>query len=176
MRKYLAFFLLIVCTFLAQLSIAHLLPLSSAVPNLLLVLTVSIAFMRGRHAGVLIGFFCGLLADIFFGGGLFGLRALIYLYIGFFCGFFGKTYFDRDLRLPLLLVAVSDFAYGLLRYVAEALLRRGLNFPIYLRRTILPEVIASVLLAIFLYPVYLLINRRISAREIEEQNSPWLRR
>lgn len=41
------------------------LSIASIVPNLLLILTVSFGFMRGKKEGMFVGFFCGLLIDIF---------------------------------------------------------------------------------------------------------------
>ena len=45
-------------------------------PNLLIIAVSSFGFMRGRKEGMWVGFFCGLLIDIFFGN-LIGIYALI---------------------------------------------------------------------------------------------------
>ena len=175
MRKNLIFFLMILATMFVQIAITLILPVFMVTPNLLLALAASFGFMRGRHAGVLIGFVSGILADVFIGGGLFGMHALVYAYIGFICGFFSKKYFDDDLKMPLLLIGVSDLVFGTIVYIIEAILHRGLNFPLYFGRTILPEAVATVLVSILLYRLYHWISVRVTAREIEEQNSPWLR-
>ena len=39
----------------------------SAVPNILLILTVSIGFMQGSGEGIVTGFLAGLLIDLFYG-------------------------------------------------------------------------------------------------------------
>ena len=72
--------LILVC-FLLQCTVFQSLSFGGIVPNLLIVLTASFGFMRGEKTGLLIGFFCGLLVDIFFGSTI-GFYALVYMYIG----------------------------------------------------------------------------------------------
>ena len=60
--------------------------------------------------GLGIGFCLGLLVDIQFGTVL-GLYALIYLLIGYVNGLFCENYFDEDIKLPLLLIAGSEFVW-----------------------------------------------------------------
>ncbi len=81
-------FLILLC-FILQTSVFRWFDFAGIVPNLLILLTASYGFMDGEKTGLLIGFFCGLLCDIFFADYI-GLFALIYMYIGFVCGFFHK--------------------------------------------------------------------------------------
>lgn len=176
MRKNVVLLALTLGAFLAQAFLHQLLPVSSVVPHLVVVTTVSFAFMRGQHAGILIGAFSGLLCDFFLGGGLFGMHTLILTYIGFFSASLSKKFFDRDMKMPLLLTAAGDLVYCLAFYFVELISRRGLSFPVYFRHTVLSHMMATVLACLPLYPLFYLINSRITARDIEEQNSPWLRR
>ena len=105
--------LLIIICFLLQTTVFKGLAFGGIVPNLLIVLTAAFGFMRGERTGLLVGFFCGLLADIFFGNVL-GLNAMIYMYIGYFNGKFNRIFFPDDIKLPLLLIFLSDLAYGFL--------------------------------------------------------------
>ena len=67
MKKILAYgglillFLLLQCSFFVHLSLAD------VVPNLLIILTASIAIINGSLEGCLVGFCCGLLLDLMFG-------------------------------------------------------------------------------------------------------------
>ena len=72
--------LLILITFILQSTVFQSLSIASIAPNLLLILTVSFGFMRGKKEGILVGFFCVILIDIFYGN-LLGFYALIYMYI-----------------------------------------------------------------------------------------------
>ena len=68
--------------FIVQSSVLKGLSLSGAIPYLLLVLTVSYGYLRGETSAMTVGFFSGLLLDIF-GMNVIGLYALIYLYLGY---------------------------------------------------------------------------------------------
>ena len=74
-------FIIIIC-FILQSTLFHYLALAGVVPNLLLIVTMSFGLMRGRKEGMLVGFFSGLLIDIFFGTVL-GPYALIYMTMGY---------------------------------------------------------------------------------------------
>ena len=96
----------------------------------MIVLTASYGFMRGEKSGLIVGFFCGLLADIFFGG-LLGLYAMIYMYIGYLNGKFNRVFYPDDIRLPLVLILISDFVYGIISYMTLFLLRGRFHFSYY---------------------------------------------
>ena len=96
LRRKLAVFLIIAICFLLQSTFFQALAFASISPNLLIVVTSSFGFMRGRKEGMWIGFFCGLLLDIFFGS-VIGFYALIYSYIGYVNGFFRKMFFPDEI-------------------------------------------------------------------------------
>ncbi|MBR0091530.1 MAG: rod shape-determining protein MreD, partial [Lachnospiraceae bacterium] len=93
-RRVLITLLLIVICFALQTSVLRLSFLGNVSPNLMLVLTVSVALMRGEIPGLLTGFFCGFTVDVFFGN-LIGFYAMVLMYIGFFCARFHKTFFPE---------------------------------------------------------------------------------
>jgi rod shape-determining protein MreD len=137
-------------------------------PNLLLILVVATAYMRGRMSGLLLGFFSGLLVDLMYGSFIVGLYALLYLLVGYFMGFTNKVYSSDDYTLPIVFIAISDFVYGFFYYVFEFLLRGRLNFLYYLRRFIFPEVVYTVAVSIFLYKLLHMINRKLDHNPDEE--------
>jgi len=59
--------------------------------------------MRGKKEGLYIGFFTGILLDIF-SGSVIGINALIYMYIGYLNGYFRKMFYPEDIKLPMLLI------------------------------------------------------------------------
>ena len=174
MRKQLTLAILIVLTFLIQTSLIPLFPLP-ATPNLLLILTVSMGFMRGRRSGLLTGFFSGLLLDLFYTN-LFGFTALVFMYAGYVTGGMYMVFFDEDIKLPMLFSGVSDLVYQLLFFLVIFVIRRRLDFIGYLRAVILPEVIVTVIFTILFYRIYYVVNSHLAAYELEEEQSPWLRR
>jgi rod shape-determining protein MreD len=137
-------------------------------PNLLLILVVSNAYMRGRMTGLVLGFFSGLLIDILFGNVL-GVYAMIMLLIGYVAGFTYKIYSRDDFTLPLLFIAIANFVYQFLYFVFEFLLRGKLNFIYYFRTIILPEIIYTVAAATIIYKLLHMINHALVRNEFEEE-------
>lgn len=109
MRRKISVFLIIVVCYLLQSTVFEALSFASITPNLLIVAVSAFGFMRGKKEGLIIGFFCGLLLDIFTGSVL-GFYALIYMYIGYMNGFFRKLFYPEDIKLPMLLIAGSDLS------------------------------------------------------------------
>lgn len=162
-RKIITAILILIC-FLLQSTVFPGISLGDTVPNLLIVLTAAFGFMRGETEGLLIGFFCGLLTDVFFGDAV-GFYALVMMYIGFLNGKFSGGFYPEDIKLPLALIVVSDFSYGLICYIFLFLLRGRLDFSYYFLHVILPETIYTTVVTIFLYPIVLFVNVKLENRE-----------
>ena len=161
--KLVLFFTIIVC-FLLQSTVLHSVSIGSITPNLLLILCSSMGLMRGRKSGMWTGFFCGLLTDLFFGSVL-GFYALIYMLIGYGNGFFQRVFYDEDIKLPLALIAGSEFLYGMVIYVLLFMLKSDFHFLNYLRHVIMPELVYTILVTLVLYQIILHINRRLEEEE-----------
>ena len=76
MLRKVIIFLFILISFILQCSVFGSLAFAGIIPYLMVILTSSFGFMRGEKEGLVIGFFCGLLTDIFFGNFL-GFYALV---------------------------------------------------------------------------------------------------
>ncbi len=163
MRKIIVTIFIIVC-FVLQSSVFTGLSFAGIIPNLMIILTSSFGFMRGEKEGLLIGFFCGLLSDIFFGEFL-GFYALVLMYIGFMNGKFCGIFYPEDIKLPMALIVISDLSYGILCYVLLFLLRGRLDLPFYFTRVILPEMLYTIVVTMFLYPLILKVNEKLETRE-----------
>lgn len=161
-RFFITFFIIILC-FLLQTTVFQRLALADEVPNLLLIITVSIGYMRGRTEGLFTGFFCGLLVDMY--GDILGLHALLYMIIGYCIGLCNMVYYRDDYTLPVMLTGVSDFFYNFFFYIFSFLLRGRLNFLYYLRRIMLPELVYTVLTAILLCKVLHTLNGILEKKE-----------
>lgn len=167
MKRLIIYFVEIILCFLIQSSMFHYFQLANVMPNMLLILIVSTAYMRGKMSGLLMGFFSGILVDIIFGS-VIGLYALLFSLIGYFIGFTNKIYSNDDYTLPIILIAISDLLYGFFYYVFEFLLRGRLNFPYYFRRLIIPELIYTVVVSVFIYKLLHMINNRINRKSDKE--------
>lgn len=162
-RGIISTILILVC-FILQCTVFRAIDFGGIVPNLLIVLTSSFGFMRGEKTGLLIGFFCGLLTDIFFGE-VYGFYALILMYIGYMNGKFSRIFYPEDIKLPAALIIASDFFYGFVCYVLLFLMRGRLQFGYYFMNVILPEIVYTAVVTIVLYPVILLINQWLEGKE-----------
>ena len=164
MRRKLTAFVIITICFLLQSTLFQTLSFASISPNLLIVVTSSFGFMRGRKEGMWIGFFCGVLPDIFYGD-ILGFYALIYAYIGYINGFFRKMFFPDDIKLPLILIAASDFLCNMIVYLFLFFLRGRFHFTYYLQYIMLPELVYTILITILLYFIILKINQKLEVIE-----------
>ena len=82
----------------------------------------------------------------------------------------------RTSKFPCSWWAVSDLSYNLVFYVIQFVFRMRLEFWTYFRHVILPEIVYTVLLTIIFYRIFFIINKKLSADELEGQQSPWLRK
>lgn len=157
MKRCITIAIIILICFICQSTIFHFFELSGVVPNLLLIVTMSFGLMRGRREGLLVGFFSGILIDIFFGS-ILGPYAYIYMTLGYFNGFFHRIYYVEDVLLPMIMITINDFLYNIIIYLIFFLLRNRLQFPIYLKDIILPEMIYTIILTLFFYKILVRIN------------------
>lgn len=157
-----AFFVL--AGFVLQCSVFSSIAFAGIIPNLMIILTASFGFMRGEKDGLIIGFFSGLLNDVFFGSFL-GFYALLLMYIGFLNGKFCKVFYPEDIKLPLALIVTSDLSYGIICYILMFMLRGKLQFTYYFSHVILPEALYTIVVTLFLYPLTLKVNEKLEAYE-----------
>lgn len=85
--------------------------------------------------------------------------ALVYLYIGAANGVFHSIFYQDDIKLPLVLILTSDFVYSFICYILLFLLRRRFDFIFYLKNIIIPEIVYTIFVTVFIYPCILLLNR-----------------
>ena len=164
MKRNIILFFIILCGFVFQTTLFQALSFGGISPNILIIISVSFGFMYGKKCGMVTGFLCGLLMDIFYGD-VIGFYALVYLYIGAANGVFHSIFYQDDIKLPLVLILASDFVYSFTCYVLLYLLRSRFDIIFYLKHVILPEVVYTIFVTVFIYPCILLLNRTMD--EIE---------
>ena len=162
-RKIIVFILIAVC-YLLQTTLFSALSFASISPNLLIIVVSAFGFMRGRKEGLFIGFFCGLLLDIW-NGGILGFYSLVYMYIGYINGMFRKLFYPEDIKLPMLLIAGSDLSCNLFIYFILFLFRNRYDFSYYFLHIMIPELVYTMVITIFLYFIILKINQRLEVIE-----------
>ena len=154
MKRGIVTAVLVFICFILQTSVFELIKLAGITPNILLILISSVAVMRGQKPGMIVGFFCGLLMDIFYGST-----------IGFVDGFFNRIYYSDDNILPLVLIGVNDLIYGFIMYILCGLLQNHLQIIYYLKNIILPEMVYTVAVGLVCYQILLRINDWLEKNE-----------
>ncbi|MCR5595018.1 MAG: rod shape-determining protein MreD [Lachnospiraceae bacterium] len=159
MKKVIFAVLAVWITFILQSSIFSRINIGGIVPNLLIIVTACFGFMEGDLAGLLVGFGCGMLMDVFHGS-FKGFYSLLYMYLGYMNGKFCNVFFPEDIKLPLVLITSTDLIYGLSCYVFLFLLRGRFDIGFYLGHVIFPEVIMTVLMTLIIYPIILWMHNK----------------
>ena len=160
MKRRIVTVLIILIGFLFQCTVFKTLSIGSISPNLMVIITSSFGFMKGKKEGLWVGFFCGLLEDIFYGR-LLGMHAVIYMYIGYANGYFNHIFYGEDIKLPIFLISASELAYGLGHYVIMFMMRSRCAFFYYLTRIILPELLYTIVVTLLFYRLIYGVNRRL---------------
>ena len=164
MRRVLTYILLILLAFMLQNNVFQAIHWIDVTPNLLLIITFCYGFIRGPIDGMLIGFFSGLLSDLFFGTTI-GFYALGYTIIGFTNGEVSRIFYTDFIDMPIVLCLINDLAYSLYVYVFSFLLKGVTNVFFYLKSVILPEMIYTVLITFIVYKPLRFLNEKLEARE-----------
>lgn len=175
MRRKIVMLLMILLAFLIQSTALNIIPVSFVRPNLLLMIVIIFAFMRGRKSGVVLGFICGFMVDLF-SNPVLGFTSLVYLLIGYFCGFGYNIFFDEDIKVPVILVGAGEIVYRAAYYIFQYLRLNRIGPEAYIVYTVLPELVSTVVFTFLLYKFMFMIDKKLSEYELEEQQSPWLRK
>lgn len=173
MRRRIITALLVLVCFLLQSTLFQTLSFAGIVPNLLVILTASLGFLRGEREGMAVGFFSGLLVDIFFGR-QFGFYSLLYLSLGYGSGLFHMMFYDEDIKLPMIWTAAADLLYGLCVYFFQFVLRSRFAFDYYLVHIILPELVYTVLVTIVIYRPIRALYRWLEEKEEAGEEHPMI--
>ncbi|MBQ7247915.1 MAG: rod shape-determining protein MreD [Lachnospiraceae bacterium] len=149
-RRILMYIILILGAFMLQNNFFAAVHWIDITPNLLLIVTFEFGFLRGSMHGMIIGFFCGLLSDFFFGTNV-GYYALIYTLIGYANGSVGTLFYNEFLNMPTLLCILSDLLLGLYVYITSFLIGGATNLWHYMLHVILPEIVYTMLICLLTY-------------------------
>ena len=121
--------------------------------NLILLMIVSVAFVRGHKYGIFFGFVAGLLQDLT-SGGYFGLATFSYMTIGLIFGKFSVNLFREQSLLPVVSSIPALAFYFAVTIGFLFLLGRQIDVAKFWRVDFWPTAIMQVVLA---YPVHKLV-------------------
>lgn len=169
MVRIITVFLIVIWNIIFQSTIVQKLSIGGISFNLLIITVVSIALIRGKLEGAMVGFAVGFLQDIFFGSTI-GFYALLYMYFGFFCGFLNKTFYRDNVLIPIFIIAGSDFLLNFLIYIFTYLFRGRTELSYYLKNIIVPELVYTTFVCVIFYKLYLYINDKVEFFEKRKEN------
>lgn len=121
--------------------------------NLMLLLTVSIAFLRGNKYGAFFGFMAGLLQDAT-AGSYFGLATFSYMTIGLIFGKFSVNLFRDQSLLPVISSIPALTIHFAITIGFLFLLNHQIDLPRFIREDFWPAAIMQIVLA---YPVHKIV-------------------
>lgn len=164
MRRMLVVASLIIVSFVLQTTILKIPFIGYKTPDLLLIITVSFALIRGKREGAYVGLACGILKDIFFGFA-FGYYGLIYLYIGFIAGLASKLFYKDSLLVPTLVIITSNYLSCIAVFISTYVMRGKTNYSYYFYNIMIPEIFYTTIVMIFMYRFILYIDTQLEAKE-----------
>jgi rod shape-determining protein MreD len=146
-----------------QVSIFAQVHIFGGVPDVLLVLLVAVALLRGAVVGACGGFFAGLLVDTASLGQL-GLTSLVLTIAGYWIGRYGETTGRDRAHAPFLSVAVVTILYSFGLLLVHFVLGEPAPAGAMLRG-LLPAIVLNLILTA---PVYALVRRLLRPNDRSE--------
>ena len=76
-----------------------------------------------------------------------------------------KYYYDDFITLPLLLCAINELGYNFYIYIARFLVRNRLDLGYYFVNIMVPELLFSLIVTLFVYRIFLKANKKLDRME-----------
>lgn len=116
-RRIIVFGLLFFISVILQSTIFHFLKIGGVKPDLILIIVILSAVMKGKKTGAGLGFAYGLMEDLLVGRYI-GLQALTKMLTGYFIGFLERKIFSDNVLVPVVVGALGTFIHNLLVFIA----------------------------------------------------------
>ncbi len=159
MRRALPSVVAVLAAAVLQAGLAPHLAIRGVVPNVMLLVVVTIALVTGPGRGAAVGFAAGLTFDLL-GTVAVGPMALVLTVVGYLAGLLHEAMFAEGWLLPLTVVAVSSLASEVLYGLVLDLIGFGVAFWATLVTKMLPAAMYNTVLALLVYPWLARLLRR----------------
>jgi rod shape-determining protein MreD len=146
---------LMVFAALVQVSLASTIEVAEGHPDVVLVLVIGIALLRGPVFGAVVGFWAGLVLDVVSLETL-GLTSLLLVLVGYFAGRLGDVTTRSSAHPSLVAVALGTIGFGIGSAVLHFMLGSTISAGEFFVGVLLPSLALNLLLA---YPLYGLCRR-----------------
>lgn len=158
MKRILANISIMILFFVMQISVFPFIPFLSASPNFILLIVFSLSFINGKKEGMLYGLIAGMFMDLFYSMP-FGYFILFFTVIAYFNGILSLHFHEDFIWIPLLMCFLNMILYNLYIYVFVFLIRAKFDISYYFSNIMLPEVIITLVLTLFIYRLLLAYNK-----------------
>ncbi len=142
---------MVVIATLLQVGLAPYIALGGIVPNLLLLVVVTLALVQGRRSGMVAGFTAGIIFDLL-GTAPVGPAALVFCIVGFLAGSLQANTFAEGWTLPLVILFVASMTAEVFYGIVLAILGEGGAGMGAVFTVMLPGAVYNSALAVLVYP------------------------
>ena len=132
--------------------------------DVLLVVLVSIALLRGSITGAITGFTAGIVVDVSTMGTL-GITSLLLTLVGYWAGRYGETTGRSRPQAPLIAVLSATLFMALGGFALHSMLGESVS----VRASLVPLVSALIINSALTYPVFACVRRLVGAGERAER-------
>ncbi len=153
----------IVGVLLIQSTILNYIRIYDIKPNLIIVFTVSAAFLNGSVEGAIVGFFTGLAQDII-SGKVIGFYALLGLYLGLAVGSINKRLYRENIFVVIFFTFISTIAYEsavFFLWFFGSIIRGQVNLLYPFKEIILPEAVYNSAISVFVHIFMIKLSKAI---------------
>ncbi len=133
------------------------------IPDLVLIMVVNYALLRGSDEGLIFGLCAGFFVDIL-AGGLIGVQVATKTLAGYTVGLLEKTIFKDNLLLPALAVFVATISLETLHFIMYMAFKVNNNFIDVMLNMIFPLALYNAFFAPFIYYLFLKLERYLIER------------
>lgn len=155
--------IILVFAFILQTTLIQYIELWNVKPNLIIVIIISLALIRGSVKGAVIGLCGGILMDLFLAKG-FGLNSLLCMYIGIIAGLISTRFVKESYFVATLFTFLLSFVYELSFFFLRFYIWGETQFLFFIKNTIIPQSIYNCILVIPIYHFIMKINNWLEKR------------
>ena len=160
MRNKVIFYIILIFTFvIVQVNFLNFISIYGVIPNIVIILIVSIALLEGKIHGAAVGFSIGLCMDAVIGIAL-GFQALFGMLLGFALGNINKRFFKENLLVMVICTFISTILFESAMFFGSYLYGIHLDFLLTVQNVILPEAVLNSALGLVLFFIIVQINKR----------------
>jgi len=137
-------------------------PILGVVPNISLLVVITISLYKGRLYGGIIGIAIGLIQDILFSP-IIGLNAFIFFFAGYLIGLIENKLIKDNTLIPILLSIIGTVYYNFAYYIFMFFLSHEIEFLSFAKDVLLIETVYN---SVLIVPIYKMFSKIFAVPQI----------